>query len=153
MPTRFGHRGQLPTVCTPSIELNLLALCWETSITAAYFQLYRPISCTCRLLIALDCCCANDKNAYRSISRSMQPNGSSNPKTITENGKASVREVKQFWIINSTLKRTGIQIMSDLCHIMSQYYDILPPGRRLRALTTKKAVCNVSKHVIIFDCS
>ena len=68
--------------CEHALDQNLLALCWETSIIAAYFQLYRSINSTCHLLFALDCCCGNVKNAYRSISRSMQPIGSSKPKTI-----------------------------------------------------------------------
>ena len=35
--------------------------------------------------------------------------------------------------------RKGLQIMSDLCHILSKYYDTLPSGRKLRAFTAKKA--------------
>ena len=59
--------------CEHALVHNLLALCWETSITAVYVHLYRPNSSVCHLLFALDCCCGNVKNAYRSISRSMQP--------------------------------------------------------------------------------
>ena len=36
-------------------------------------------------------------------------------------------------------KRKGVEIMNDLCQILSEYYIILPPGKRRWAFGAKKA--------------
>ena len=55
-----------------------------------------------------------------------------------------VRQTGLNQLYESRAKRKGIAIMSDLCHILTQYYNMLPSGRRLRAFSAKKAetLCN-----------
>ena len=58
------------------------------------------------------------------------------------NRESKVMRVRQTGLSELYEKRAmrkGFQIMSDLCHIPSQYYETLPSGRRLRAFTAKKA--------------
>ncbi len=51
-------------------------------------------------------------------------------------------EVKQTGLnqlYESRAKRKGIEIMSDLCQILTQYYNMLLLGRRFKAFSAKKA--------------
>ena len=50
-----------------------------------------------------------------------------------------VRQAGLSELYEKRVTRKGLQIMSDLCHIISQYYETLPSDRRLRAFTAKKA--------------
>ena len=45
--------------------------------------------------------------------------------------------LNQLYELKAT--RNGLEIISDFCHILSQYYNVLPSGRRLRAFRTTKA--------------
>ena len=42
-------------------------------------------------------------------------------------------------LYESRAKRTSTEITSDLIHIPSQYYNVLLPGRRIRAFRAKNA--------------
>ena len=50
-----------------------------------------------------------------------------------------VRQTGLSELYEKRAMRKGLQIMSDLCHILSPYYETLPSDRRLRAFTAKKA--------------
>ena len=50
-----------------------------------------------------------------------------------------VRQTGVSELYEKRAMRKGLQVISDLCHILSQYYETLPSGRRLRAFTAKKA--------------
>ena len=50
-----------------------------------------------------------------------------------------VRQTGLSELYKKRTMRKGLQIMSDVCHILSQYYDTLPSSRRLRAFIAKKA--------------
>ena len=50
-----------------------------------------------------------------------------------------VRQTGLSELYEKRAMRKGLQIMSDLCHILSQYHDTLPSGRRLRSFIAKKA--------------
>ena len=45
-----------------------------------------------------------------------------------------VRQTGLNQLYETRAKRKGTEIMSDLCHILSQYYNILPSARRLGPL-------------------
>ena len=50
-----------------------------------------------------------------------------------------VRQTGLSELYEKRAMRKGMQIMSNLGHILSQYYETLPSGRILRAFTAKKA--------------
>ena len=41
--------------------------------------------------------------------------------------------IREPWLRLRAWQPTNIGIMSDLCHILYQYYNMLPPGRRLKS--------------------
>ena len=49
-----------------------------------------------------------------------------------------VRQTGLNQLYEMKAKRKGIDIMSDLSHILSQNYNMLPSGRRLRVFRAKK---------------
>ena len=59
--------------------------------------------------------------------------------SIVNRGSKVVRQTGLNELYEKRAMRKGLQIMSDLCHILSQYYETLTSSRRLRAFSAKKA--------------
>ena len=69
----------------------------------------------------------------------MKNRGRLNSIVNKESKVVGVRQTGLSELYEKRATRKGLQIMSDLCHIFSQYYETLRSGWRLRAFSAKKA--------------